>query len=141
MQVQEALFHPTAHSMGHAGATGFLPFVYLAAHIYVFSRCLTVSCETLYLFVAASATIYGHCVCFVARGQLRQNISARVRNFSRKYMLLSVKYHVSMCKEATVCEQILFFCFYKTFLSFTNRTTNTSKNVVVFVWWKSKTEQ
>lgn len=45
MQVQEALFHPTAHSMGYAGATAFLPFVYLAARIYVFSRCLTASCE------------------------------------------------------------------------------------------------
>lgn len=42
MQVQEALFHPTAHSMGSAGATGFLPFAYLAARLYVFSRCLTV---------------------------------------------------------------------------------------------------
>lgn len=94
MQVQEALFHPTAHSMGYAGATGFLPFVYLAARIYVFSRCLTVSYEKLYLFVAASATIYGHCMCFVARGQLRKNISACVRNLSRNYMLSSVKYHV-----------------------------------------------
>lgn len=45
MQVQEALFHPTAHSMGYAGATGFLPFVYLAARIYVFSRCFSISCE------------------------------------------------------------------------------------------------
>lgn len=128
MQVQEALFHPTAHSVGYAGATGFLPFVYLAARINVFSRCFSISCENSNLFVAASATIYGHCMYFVARGRLRKNISACVCNFSRNYVLLSVKYHISICKKGIMCEQIYFF--YKTFLSFTNRTSITSKNVL-----------